>query len=328
LFDNSPPELLSVLPEAILSICNSISVVPDCLLPVIVEIACRFGPAVFSPIRDRRAIVFSLKSLLDKTPDQVQSVALFVIDRSDLWQLLAEVMHDLPLLASALCQFISLLFTKDRLNAPGFIGSLGLPDFYAKIAIADIQPYLPEHFDVFCKLALAGDLTFRTAAVYCSREITLFSMFCQKVRSSDQYFERLLSVVGDYVIMGNTETAIKLLYEIASNYAVGYPERVVRVGEFTRNLFQNLPAQNRSNLIVCLKILCFVHPHAALIRPIIGDVVDGFEARVADLTFRYLWTARTPNSANFLVFRLRLLRKRISQRQTPKFWTDEMLQMK
>jgi hypothetical protein len=77
-----------------------------------------------------------------------------------------------------------------------------------------------------------------------------------------------------------------------------------------------------------MKVLCIVHPWAHVIRPVIGDMLDDLEPWVVDLVLRYLHAAVNDRSGDFLVFRLRLLKRRMALDQTPKFWTDEMLQLK
>jgi hypothetical protein len=97
---------------------------------------------------------------------------------------------------------------------------------------------------------------------------------------------------------------------------------------FASALFREMQTQYCADIIVCVKILCFVHPYAHVIRPIIGHLVDGFDATMADLVLRYLFGDKASEAPDFLVFRLKLLLHRRRMGQTPAFWTDEMMQLK
>jgi hypothetical protein len=63
-------------------------------------------------------------------------------------------------------RFVSLIFRENPGLAPVLIASLELTDECARLCLAYMRQYLPEHFDVFCQLAHSGVLAFRTAAVY------------------------------------------------------------------------------------------------------------------------------------------------------------------
>jgi hypothetical protein len=328
LIARATPDFMAVFPDAVASICAASQVIPDPLIPIVAAIASHFGPQIFTAVHDNRAVIIILKKFLGDRPDQAAAAAQFVLGRPSLWTEIALVMHDLPCLNCAMRRFVSLIFRENPGLAPVLIASLELTDECARLCLAYMRQYLPEHFDVFCQLAHSGVLSFRTAAVYASKELELWSDFCGKVRNRSMNLDALLSVIDDYAKSGNTGKAVQLLHCICVKYAGESHELFDRMGMFAFEVFQNLHAQHCGDILMCVKIMCFVHPYADMIRPIIGADIDSFEPRVADLAFRCLWVARTDESPDFLVFRLRLLIHRRRTGQTPSFWTDDMLQLK
>jgi hypothetical protein len=136
-----------------------------------------------------------------------------------------------------------------------------------------------------------------------------------------------LRCIDDYVKAGNMKCAVELLYELAVKFAVGSMPDLEAVQNFLLETISVIRSE-ADLLRGYIKVFCFVHPWARVIRPVIGTMLDDLEPWVVDLVLRYLHAAVTDASGDFLVFRLRLLRRRMSLGQTPKFWTDEMLQLK
>jgi hypothetical protein len=328
LLANSPSELLTALPDSVTSLLNSLPVVPDPLIPWIAEIAARSDPGIFALVKDERAVIIALKLFATANPDRVRAVSLFVCSRPALWGALAAAMDDLPLIGADLRRFVPDLCRMDSARALPLVGALPLTDYWARVAIAHVQQYLPAQFDVFCKLARAGELAFRSAAVYASAEPELWAEFCRRLRGTGDHLVPLLSHIEDYAKARNTTTALNLIYGVASLYAVGSRALLARMAPFAYSVFEWIHPHNCGNVLACVKIMCFVHPYAEFVRPIIGGEIDRFEPRVADLAFKYLWAARTDGSPDFLIFRLKLLMQRRRRGQTPRFWTEEMLQGK
>jgi hypothetical protein len=278
-------------------------------------------------MQDGRGIVCALKLFLAGRPHRARAIAGFIAMRRDLWPAVGAAVRDLPALVAALRRLVVEVFRTDAAEASTFVAALGPGDFWGRAALAHVQRLLPAHFGAFCQLARAGALAFRTAAVYASAEEAVWTEFCARTRGSDA-LPQLLAVVDDYAKSGNCATAVRLLSSVTSIFAVGVPELHARIAPFAWDLFRKLNPHYCENIILCVKILCFVHPHASVIRPLIGDAANGFSPQIADLTFRYLWDAKADEAPDFLVFRLRLLLRRMSAGQAPPFWTDEMLQMK
>jgi hypothetical protein len=330
LLTRGPSELQSVLPEALATVCKNARIVPDSLIPFAGEIGSRFGSGIFSAMRDRRGLVCALKYFLRARPYRAGLIAGFIAKRRDLWGVIGLSVESLPSLAAALRQFVVEAFRTDAEEAVNFVASLNPTDFYGRVALTQMQRLVSGHIEGFCKLASSGVLSLRTAAVSASVEDRVWGEFCSGLRNCKRFGNtlcQLLSVIEDYSKSGNGTKAMRLLYDVTSIFAVGQGELQSTIDSFAFEVFEKQDTHYRENMILYIKILSFVHRHASVIRPLISDVVELIDSRVADLTLRYLLVSRTDERPDFLVFRLILLEKRRKAGQTPRHWTEEMHEM-
>jgi hypothetical protein len=279
-------------------------------------------------LKDPDIILKSARLFLNANPDQVNRIGQLVLRNADaLWDPFAKYMGHFPILQSHLRRFIRFILESSPKKAATLIRSLDLTEYSARTCIEELRCRGQREKKLFFDMGKWGDLAFRQVAAYCSREIRLWGKFCRHFRGHSVYIEGFLKCVDDYVKAGNVRFAVGLLYELAVKFAVGSPADLATVQDFLLEMI-SLIRSEADLLRGYMKVFCFVHPWAHVIRPVIGDMLDDLEPWVVDLVLRYLHAAVNDASGDFLVFRLRLLRRRMALGQTPKFWTDEMLQLK
>lgn len=325
---HGPPELKGVLPEAIASVCARLNPVPSEMVPYIAALALRTGITIFSRLNDGWALMCTIKIFIDENPDRAADIASFMCMTFHVWSSFMAYLETMPILCVALGRHVCSIVDSTSSGMIEILKFASITNWTAVNCVHRLCKHLPGCLDVLCTVARQGDIAFRAACVVAyDQGSQLWSDFCATFSAELDYVKLLLLVTRNCMQCGAVDRCLDMLYHICVRCVHESNGMKEEVTKFVFWAMTSVTLHERRQLIVLVKILLEVHVHAYLVKPIIGDIVDNLPERMLDLVIRYLWTSWLDPSPTFVVFRLRLLRKRIANGNPPRFWTDEMLKL-
>ena len=321
---NAPQELRAIIPETISCLCATLEIIPESLYHFIPAIAARFGPAIFSQIRDPRALLHAAYIFVRENPDQANVIATILAERPSLWEVFGPYMSDMPSLGLAMGKYLGPALANK--SAIPFIENIILTAPTAIACINRLRPFLPDALPTICSCAKFGLMPFRATA-YLAHTTGCWQDFCKLLAGESKHAPLLLACVTDRIHDGDTDGALSMVYDMCTHYMDSSQEIKAMIADYVTKELTNLTVQIREPLLAYAKILLLVHKFSNYLIPMIAHILDTIDNKLLDLIIRYMWGSWNDPTPSFVIYRLKLMQRRCQRGRPPNFWSDEMLQI-
>ena len=322
---NGPSELKSLIPETISCLCTTLGTVPDSLIPFIPELASRFGPAIFSQIRDPRALLHSAYLFMRQNPDQVNVIATLVAERPALWSLFAQFMEDMPALGLAMGKYLPRAFSQSNSAPFSFVEHTPMTTPVAIACLNRLKSSLPESLNAVCSCATCGELSLRLAATM-AYQAGFWCEFCKSIAGQARFAHVLFACISDRTVDGDIDGALEMTYDACIHYMTSSSTKSL-MSDYVMRELANVQVKTRHTVLTYAKVIMHAHKFSRFVIPMLDGVLDTCDNKTCDLLIRYMWAARDDPNPSFLLYRLKLVWHRCQQGRPPNFWSDEMLQL-
>lgn len=323
LCENGPSELLYHLQTNIVSLA-SMNRLPSCLIPYISAISTRFSPSILARINEPESLIKAIKLFEKEAPHLFDQVASLIAKSPNVWSILPIYIDDLPELKIALRNYFPYMLQTDQQKCIKLLCRIKTTDKIAVSTINLLKPLIPESFKSILNLSKCGELSFRIAAGIASKEDMLWIQFCQFYCNCEDFVDSFLSVSNDLINSGNFFRCLELLDHLSDYYSSNNQKINSVISDFIYQKYATFPLNRLNEQKLFARVFAKVHKFSSSIYSILENMPE-LSSKCHLLVIRYLWSAVKDDNPSFLIFRLRLLSKRIGTKKEPWPWSYEML---